>query len=100
MYDEIEALGPDASDADIMKIREKYSDLSSEKIASFYGIDMPREPFKLDWKLAKGGKVDRALQISKQMDKRYLAQLKNTNKQIDRLSKVTYKAILKSLGLK
>lgn len=95
MQQELSTLGENATEAQRMAIIDRYTNKSNQIVNAFYGVGNTLEqPFTPQWSvLKKGGKLDR------QMEKRYLAQLKNSDKQIDRLSKVTYKAILKSLGL-
>lgn len=80
-------------------IYRKYQNMIQNKINEFYGIPTYNS-FQFNYQFKKGGKLDKNLQISKMLEKRYIEQLKRDEKKLDRLSKVTQKAILKSLGLK
>lgn len=96
------AEGRPVSEEERLSIQSKYAEIARKQLGQFYGIKQPDifEGFQYTIQQKQGGKLDKNIQISKQLEKRYLEQLKRTDKQLDRLSKVTYKAILKSLGLK
>lgn len=72
------------------KIINEYKQNALQRQANFYNVDMPVPGYNPTIN-KKGGKID----ISKQI----VQQLKSRDKGLDRLSRVTYKAILKSLGL-
>lgn len=81
------------------RLMRQYQNDLQNSIISFYGIPTVNSYPGIAWD-KKGGKVDRDLQLTKMVERRYLEQLRRGDKKLDRLSRVTQKSILKSLGLK
>ncbi len=81
-----------------------------KELVEAYGMDMVQNTLNLYGikdvipTNKKGGKLDNktrlSIENSRENSKRIIQQMKSHDKGLDRLSKVTYKAILKSLGLK
>lgn len=83
----------------VARLMRQYQNDLQNSISSFYGIPIVNSYPGIVW-VKKGGKVDRDLQLTKMVERRYLEQLRRGDKKLDRLSRVTQKSILKSLGLK
>ena len=96
---------PAAWQKHVNKATNALATLQSEQRNKMYGFKTkPTDPnYSGALSAKKGGKLDSDTKIqienSRFLSKQIIQQLKNQDKGLDRLSKITYRAILKSLGL-
>lgn len=90
-------------------LTKQYAGAGVDALKNFYGLNTkqntptPIVKPESTHSVKKGGKLDREvkrdIENSRFLSKQLIQQMKSKDKGFDRLSKVTYKAILKSLGL-